>query len=106
MPKFRSILAVTALSTIATAAVASPATPVVDARQAQERARIAQGVRTGALTPHEAAYLRHGQAGIRRMEAFAKSDGVVTPLERRRLNGALDAQSRQIWRLKHNHLGR
>ena len=64
--------------------------------------RIPLGVRSGELTPGEAARLRAGQGHMRRMERRAKSDGVVTPGERVRLNHAQNRQSRKIARLKHN----
>ncbi len=78
-------------------------TPRVDRREARQWVRIHQGVRSGQLTRGEAMWLRGGERRIRCMERIAKSDGVVTPRERLRLQRALDRESRAIFRLKHNH---
>jgi len=91
---------------LAGAAAANTATPRVDRREARQHARIRQGVRSGELTPGEAARLRAGQRQIHRMEWRAKSDGVVTPRERARLNRAQNHESRAVRRLKHNALTR
>lgn len=90
--------------TMLTAAVASAhaATPRVDQRQANQRARIQQGVRSGELTRGEASRLRAGQRHVNRVERRAKADGVVTGRERAHLNHAQNVQSRHIARLKHN----
>lgn len=86
----------------AVAASAHPVTPRVDRREVRQHARIEQGVRSGELTPREAAHLQAGQRHVQRMERRAKSDGVVTPGERVQLNRAQNRQSRHIARLKHN----
>ena len=83
-------------------ASASTATPRVDRREARQHARIQQGVRSGQLTPGEAARLRAGQHHVHVMQHRAKADGVVTPRERARLTHAQNHQSRRIYRLKHN----
>lgn len=100
----RMILMLATVSAVsASVALAQTATPRVDRREARQHARIQQGVRSGELTPGEAAKLRAGQAHVERMENRAKADGVVTPQERRQLNRAQNRQSRRIHRLKHNH---
>lgn len=81
---------------------ATAATPNIDARQANQRARINQGVASGELTRHEAAKLRTQQAHIRRSERAAKADGVVTRSERRRLQHQLNHADRTIKRQKHD----
>ena len=87
-------------------------TPRVDQREANQAARIEQGAASGSLTPREAARLDRGQQRVERMEARAKSDGVVTAGERARLHQAQDTQSRHIAAQKHdrqhdyNHNGR
>ena len=88
--------------TLAGFANAGTATPRVDRREARQDARIDQGIRSGALTPGEQARLRAGQAHIDRIEARAKSDGVVTMRERRHMERALNHENRAIRRLKHN----
>jgi hypothetical protein len=83
-------------------ASANPQTPGADRREARQHARIVEGRRSGQLTRQEARRLRRGQAHVRRLEHRLKSDKHMTPRERARLQGALNRQSREIWRLKHN----
>jgi hypothetical protein len=78
------------------------ATPQVEHRQAHQQDRIRHGVATGQLTPREAAQLHGGQARVERLKQHAKADGVVTPRERRQIAHAQNAQSRKIYRKKHN----
>lgn len=85
-----------------TAGTASAGTPVVNKRQNAQAHSIYNGVANGRLTFNETKRLVHGQKRVRRIEARAKSDGVVTPLERVRLNTALTVQRLRIYGLKHN----
>jgi hypothetical protein len=78
------------------------ATPRVDRREANQQQRIDQGVKSGQLTPREAARLDKGQARVDRMETKAKADGVVTKKERARLQRAENKQSRRIASEKHD----
>jgi hypothetical protein len=80
--------------------------PRVDARQARQRHRIAQGVADGSLTVHEARGLRAQQRHIARVEHHARADGVVTPAERRHLHGLQDRASRHIAAQKRDALVR
>ena len=106
MKILRVLFAMAAVAALtAGAADARPMTPRVDRREARQHERIAQGMRSGTLTPGEAARLRAGQGHVRRMELRAKSDGVVTMRERGRLAWAQDRQSRHIRRFKHNSRG-
>ncbi|MBN8739786.1 MAG: hypothetical protein BGP24_22765 [Lysobacterales bacterium 69-70] len=90
------------MTAVLLAGTAAAATPNVDAREANQRARIDQGVASGALTRREAAGLRAQQAHIRRDERAAKADGVVTRGERRRLQHELDHASANIDVQKHD----
>src|SRR3569833_2613000 len=83
-------------------AAAQANTPRVDQRQANQEARIQQGVQSGQLTPKEAAHLEHGQAKVQAQEDKAKADGKVTARERAKLAKAQNKQSRKIARKKHN----
>jgi hypothetical protein len=77
-------------------------TPRVDQREANQEARIQQGVASGQLTPKETAKLEKGQAKVDAMEAKAKADGKVTPKERAKLAKAQNKQSRKIYKQKHD----
>lgn len=94
-------LAIAAVLTALTAP-AFAATPAVDAREANQRQRIAQGVRTGELTRPETRRLAAGEVRLRRAERRAKCDGVVTRAERIRLHRRADRMSARIWRQKHD----
>lgn len=72
------------------------ATPDVDARQARQAARIEAALHDGRLSRREFRALQREQAAIRRYEAQAKADGVVTRHERRELQEMLDRASRHI----------
>lgn len=76
--------------------------PGVNQRQENQRDRIAQGVRSGELTRHEARVLAHKEAELARLEARLKSDGKLTPQERARLQHRLDVLSKEIYQQKHD----
>jgi len=84
------------------AAFAQAITPRVDQRQANQQARIEQGVNSGSLTPREAMRLERGQQHVANMALRAKSDGVVTRQERGRLHHAQEVQSQRIYSQKHD----
>lgn len=104
MYKTTSIFATVILSLglAATAAAAPAKTPRVDHRQVKQQVRIVQGVKTGALTPREAARLERGQRHVVRAERRAKADGTVTAAERARIEHKQDKQSARIHRQKHD----
>ena len=72
------------------------ATPGIDARQAEQAARIDAALHQGRLNRHEFRSLQREQAAIRRFEAQAKADGIVTRAERRGLQRMLDRAERHI----------
>ena len=76
--------------------------PHVNARQARQQVRIAEGVRSGELTRREAHKVREDQRDIRQLERAYKSDGTLTAAERRDLNHELNQSGRQIRRQKHD----
>lgn len=90
-----------ALAVIA-AAPALADTPRLDAREANQRARIHNGVVSGELTRPETRRLAAGQVHLHRAEARVKSDGVVTARERAYLQHEANQQSRRIHRQKHD----
>ena len=89
------------LTVIATAP-ALAGTPRLDHREAHQSNRIYNGVANGELTRSEARRLGAGQVHLRRAEARAKSDGVVTAGERAHLQHEANQQSRRIHRQKHD----
>jgi len=84
------------------AAVPGTATPRVDAREARQAGRIASGVASGQLTPHEQHRLGREQRHIAQAEAHAKADGTVTAQERQRLARLQNHASRDIHHQKHD----
>ena len=97
---FRNI----ALAFVLTAATA-PAlagTPRLDAREHNQRQRVAQGIRSGELTRPETRRLIRGEIGLHRHERAARADGVVTRAERLRLERNADRMSGRIYRQKHD----
>jgi len=87
---------------IAAASVGAMARPMpnnahsIDARQAEQAARIDAALHQGRLSRHEFRSLQREQVAIRRYEAQAKADGVVTRQERQQLQLMLDRASRHI----------
>ena len=75
----------------------------VNAREAQQRARVAHNVRTGELTPREAARLRAEQANIHREEyRYRRNDGHLDPWERAELAREQDQANRHIFEQSHD----
>jgi hypothetical protein len=74
----------------------------IDQRQANQEKRIEQGEKSGALTPREARRLERGQRHVQKMENRAMKDGKVTRGEARRIQRAQNAESRRIYRQKHD----
>jgi hypothetical protein len=76
----------------------------VDRRERRQQERIADGVRSGELTPRETARLERKEARINREieRDRAANGGTLTPAERRRINRQQNRLSRQIYREKHD----
>lgn len=104
MSRLTRLIPAAALSLLilAPAAFAQPYTPGIDYRQDRQQDRIANGIRSGAVTPREAVRLEREQAAIQRMENRARADGVVTGRERARIHHAQNHASRDIYRQKHD----
>jgi len=72
-------------------------------RQAKQRARIHQGVKSGSLVPGEARRLAAEQRHIKRTrQRMRGDDGKLGPGERARLDRMQGRASRHIFRAKHN----
>jgi hypothetical protein len=90
------LAAVTALPALA------QSTPVATQRQANQDARIQQGIASGQLTDKEVARLEKGQQHVADVQAKATADGVVTKRERAHIQHAQNVQSRHIAKQKHD----
>jgi hypothetical protein len=71
-------------------------------RNIDQQQRIANGVKNGSLTHHEAASLERGQANVDRREARAGADGHVGAGEQGAIARADNRQSARIYNKKHN----
>ena len=101
---FSKIAVILALS--ATALPALAGTPRLDAREQNQRERIAQGIRSGELTRPEARRLVRGEVRLHRHERLARADVVITRAERYRLDRHADRMSGRIYRQKHGRQSR
>jgi predicted transglutaminase-like cysteine proteinase len=95
-----------ALPVIAQSAPATDPAPKseVGQRAENQQDRIAQGVKSGQLTPRETVHLERNEARInRQVRAERKANGgKLTPQERAQVNREQNRESRQIYRAKHN----
>jgi hypothetical protein len=73
-----------------------------DRRQGAQRARIAEGVKSGDLTKPEARRLRAQQRRIKRTEKRAEADGVVSKQEKQKLENMQDRANKNIYNQKHD----
>jgi hypothetical protein len=76
----------------------------INQRKVDQQDRIAQGVRSGELTPRETSHLEHQEAGINREERAmrAQDNGHLTAQDRRTIHAQQNQESRRIYRDKHN----
>lgn len=75
----------------------------IENRKDDQQARIAQGARSGALTPGETARLEGREARLNRQIRRDRADGRgLTPTERARIEREQNALSRSIYRQKHD----
>ncbi len=94
------------LPAAAQTAATAPAntTPVIHQRKINQQKRIAQGVKSGELTPKETAHLENREAHInretRRMKAA--NGGTLTPAEKAKITRQQNRTSRAIYRQKHD----
>jgi hypothetical protein len=85
-----------------TSATSFAGTPWINARQKAQSHRIYNGIVGGSINYPESQKLLQGQNHVQNLENAAKSDGVVTPLERARIHTAQTVQSARIFIKKHN----
>lgn len=76
----------------------------INQRKFEQQHRIAQGVRSGQLRPGETARLERHERSINRQERVMRrvNGGRLTGRDRRILTHRQNAESRRIYRLKHN----
>ena len=74
----------------------------INQRERHRQRRIADGVRHGELTQHEARKLEKEQAKIHSAEAKAKADGEFTAKERAKIQKRQDHASQHIHKEKHD----
>jgi hypothetical protein len=95
--------------TPAPAAAQRPTTgKTIQQREANQQARIAQGIKSGELKPGEAAHLEHQEAGINREERGMRSqnNGKLSAADRKILTRQQNQESRRIARQKHDGPGK
>lgn len=98
-----AILSALLLAFAATEATAAGCAAPVNARQANQQARIATGVVQGELTARETLRLQARQQHIRQIETRHRADdGVLGPRERCDLNRRLNSASRGIGVQRHD----
>jgi len=103
--KTTAYLAAAITLALATAAQAQTTGSEVQ-RNVDQQQRIEQGLQSGSLTTHEAAKLEQGEAHIDKMQSNALKDGTLSPAEKARIQKAQNAESRAIYKDKHNaHVG-
>ena len=76
----------------------------VDQRRENQQDRIAQGVKSGQLTPAETAKLEKQQRNIHKQVAADRkaNGGTLTASEKKQINREQNQASRNIYRKKHN----
>jgi hypothetical protein len=76
----------------------------INARKADQQGRIAQGVHSGQLTPHETAHLERNEARISGQEGRMRTrdDGHLNATDRHVLAREQNHESAAIYRDKHN----
>jgi len=75
-------------------------------RSQAQKHRIKQGVKSGELTKAETANLIHDRKEIHQDVKLAKSDGKVTPGEKKIIRKEVNHESQEIYRKKHNNRDR
>lgn len=74
----------------------------IDNRQYRQRKRVQQGEQSGEMTDKEAHRAKREQRKIETEKKEARSDGIVTPQERRDIRQDQNKASADIYRMKHN----
>jgi hypothetical protein len=106
--KLTNVLLAAAIVVAPVAAFAAPKRPLhhINQRKVDQQDRIAQGVRSGQLTPGETAKLEHQESGINKEERGmrAEDNGHLTTQDRKTLTEQQNVESKRIYRDKHNNV--
>lgn len=108
MLKFRQVVfAATLVALPASAAMAQSTYHErhdIGARKSYQQHRVSHGVRSGQMTPREAAHVEHQERAINREEHTmrAQDGGHLTAADRHALAAQQNVESRRIYRDKHN----
>src|SRR5882672_10972133 len=103
MSKFRSIpYAVLTSGLLVSGGAYAQSMSSIDQRQDYQQDRIERGIQSGQITRSEAARLEQGERAIDRAQRQARADGVVTNAERRRIEGMVQRENRDIYRESHD----
>lgn len=108
MKRMRTLMVTTALAGILSIAPVGAALagnvsdPVIQQKERDQQQRIDAGIRSGQLTPAEAARLQKKEDKIKQKEAKMKADGNLTLKERKKLNRQLDRTNKKITQKKNN----
>jgi hypothetical protein len=80
------------------------AMPAVNARAENQQQRIGNGIRSGQMTPGEAAHVENREAQINRQAQADRqaNSGHLTPQEHQQINREQNQASRQVYRDNHN----
>jgi hypothetical protein len=100
-----SPVAILAQSTTPTPTTATaPTSATINQRKENQQDRIAQGVKSGQLTPGETSKLEHQEAGINKEERGmrAQDNGHLTKSDKSLINKQQNQESKRIYRDKHN----
>ena len=82
----------------------APTSTTINQRKENQQDRIAQGVKSGQLTPGETSKLEHQEAGINKEERGmrAQDNGHLTKGDKALINKQQNQESKRIYRDKHN----
>lgn len=100
----RTIVTFTAAVLMTTGLAIAQDNRTVNERRENQQDRIAQGVRSGQLTPRETSHLESREARLNReiRNDRRAHNGHLTPTERREVNHQQNRMSKSIYRDKHN----
>jgi hypothetical protein len=97
-------LALVATLSLTAATLSAQTSQEINQRKENQQDRIAQGVKSGQLTPGETSRLEHQEAGINKEEKGmrAQDNGHLTKADKSLINKQQNQESRRIYKDKHN----